>query len=349
MLSTDIKTYLSSEVSRVATNGCRRSNTLVNHGDVAKVFPYISRLERQNGTFIYRKVSTVMEDTVNNGELRDSMDLIDRPTLGNDVVSMFAGTVDDTQGDIPGSDTGADTQAKCGAAYLATDIIAGEQTVVVDVELAKFASGAEAFFLAGKKVRITNMPTADSGTGTEDFVTIDTITSVVDLRVTFTTLEQIGNNYTAGDGESRAISIIDHGNVGCSTANYLVTHIGTGNYAFDSGAYPVITDNKGTLDDRLLLTWLDANNFTVTGSNTGIDYGSGTFGADFVPMNTEKSRMYFKIEAGGHSGVPEAGDTLELDIHSAEYNTWYRLEVPVDCPSLANNKVTKVAIGESDQ
>ena len=346
MLSSDIKTYLSLTQTRDASNGGRRSNTIVQHSAVAQVFPYISRSERKNSTFIYRKLATVIEDLVDDGALRNTLDLIDRPTLGDDAVSMFAGTPTDTQGDIPGSDTGADTKPKFGAAYLAADITSGDQTVVVDVELAKFASGVEAFFLAGRQVRVTDMVTADSATEREDFVTIDAVTSVVGLRVTFTTLEQIGHDYTAGDGESRAISMIDHGNVECSTENYVVT--AAGDYAYNHVTYPLITDGSGTIEDSLTLEWSGANNFSCVGSS-GTDYGSGTFGADFTPMNSAKSRKYFTLEAAGHSGTPQAGDTITIDIHSAEYNTWYKLEVPVDCQSLANNKVTKVAIGESDQ
>lgn len=344
MLDSDIKKYHAQEVSKLATNGGRCSADEIVSGVVNNVWPHVPKAERTAGAFLYRKIFTAADDA-SNGTLMAAQEMIDRPTLGGDMIVAFVGTATDTQGDIPGSDTGADTKRKYGAAYIKNALTAGNSTITVTVEHTKFASGAEAIFQAGDTIQLKDKLTPDAVSGNEEEHVIDTIDSVIGLDVTFTVVGTFANDY-AVDGNSRCVSLIDYGDVACSTENYVVT--AAGDYAYDSSTYPVITDNIGTVEDFLTLEWQDANNFTVIGSS-GINYGSGTYGADFAPVNPDKDgKLYFKIEAAGHSGTPQAGDTVTLDIHEAKYATWYRREVPVDCPSLANNKLTAVTMGESD-
>jgi len=331
-------------VSRLATNGGRCGTTLIVSGEVNNVWPHVPKAERIGGAFLYRKIFTAADDD-NDGTLMSAQEFIDRPTLGGDWIVAFVGTATDTQGDITGAMTGEDTERKYGAAYIKNPLTAGNSTITVTVKHTKFASGPEAIFQAGDAIQLKDKLTPDAVAGNQEDHVIDTIDSVVGLDVTFTVVGTFANSY-AVDGNSRCVSIIDYGDVACSTENYSVT--AAGDYEFDSGLYPIITDNIGTVEDHLTLEWLDAANFTVTGSS-GISYGAGTYGADFAPVNPDKSgKIYFKIEAAGHSGTPQSGDTLELDIHEAKYATWYRREVPVDCPSLANNKLTTVTVGESD-
>jgi hypothetical protein len=344
MLDSDIKKYHAAEVSKLATNGGRCGTTLIVSGVVNNVWPHVPKAERTAGAFLYRKIFTAADDD-NDGTLMSAQEFIDRPTLGGDWIVAFVGTATDTQGDITGAMTGTDTERKYGAAYIKNPLTAGNSTITVTVEHTKFASGAEAIFQAGDTIQLKDKLTPDAVAGNQEDHVISTIDSVVDLDVTFTVVGTFANSY-AVDGNSRCVSVIDYGDTACSTENYSVT--AAGDYAFDSGSYPVITDNIGTVEDHLTGEWIDAANYTLTGSS-GIAYGSGTFGADFSPTNTAKGKKYLTIEAAAHSGTPQAGDIFELDIHEAKYATWFRREVPEDCPSLANNKVTTVTVGESDQ
>lgn len=343
MLDTDIKTYNAAEVSKLASNGGRCSDTQVISGVINNVWPHVPKAERTAGAFLYRKLFTAAEDDTD-GTMIASLQLIDRPTLGEDYISAFVGTATDTQGDITGAMTGTDTERKYGAAYIKNSITAGGSTITVTVEHIKFASGNDALFQAGDKIQLKSLPTPDSATGTSEDLTIDTIDAVDVLDVTFTVAESIANDYTANDGHSRCVSMIDYGDIQCSTDNYVVTTAGDGDYDYTNN--PLTTDNIGTVEDSLTIEFTDDTSFTVIGSS-GIDYGAGSKGVDFSPTNAAKTKPYFTLLAAGFSGLWAAADSITVDIHHAKYATWYRREVPAGCASLANNKLTTVTAAES--
>ncbi|MBU1140878.1 MAG: hypothetical protein KKA76_18030 [Proteobacteria bacterium] len=336
MLDTDIKTYHAAEVSALATNGGRMSVNQVISGVVNNVWPHVPRAERLAGAVLHRKLFDKAADDTD-GTLLATQKWIDRPTLGEDRIVAFAGTQTDTQADITGN------ERKYGAAYLKTDIAAGVSTFVVTVEDAALASGTDAIFQDGDPIRLTNMATPDAATGTEEFLTISGAPTVLGLDVTITVAEVIANPYTVV-GESRAMSIMDKGDIACSVENFQVTAAGTG--AYDNINYPVICDNIGTVEDSITLQFTDATHFNVIGSS-GIAYGSGDTATDFSPSNPDFTKPYFTLEAAGFSGIFAAGDAITWDIHPAAFAYWLRRTVPAGCASLANNKLTAVTAGES--
>lgn len=338
MLDADIKTYHAAEVSSLSTNGGRRSNNRVISGVVNNVFPHVSRAVRQSGNIaapLYRKLFTVAEDD-SDGTLIAAWQWLERVISSGDWVVMFAGTATNTQADITGS------ERKYGYALLKNDISAGASTCTVTVKDASLASGTDAIFQAGDTIRPSTMATPTAVIGNEEFATIDSV-SVSGLDVTITITGTFANSYVVTDG-AFVVSILVKGDVACAVTNFDVTAAGT--YDYDDTTYPVITDNVGTVSDHVTLTFTDATHFTAVGTS-GINYGSGLTSSDFSPTNTAKSKPYWTVEPGGHSGTAQAGDTVEFDVAAAEFAYWLRQSVPASCPSLANNKVTAVTAGES--
>lgn len=339
MLDSDIKTYHAAEVSSLSTNGGRRSNNLVISGVVNNVIPHVSRAVRQAGNLaapLYRKLFTVAEDD-NDGTLMATWQWLERVTDAGDWLVMFAGTPTNTQADITGS------ERKYGYAFLKNNIVAGSSTFTVTVKDASLASGTDAIFQAGDQIRPSTMATPTATIGAEEFVTIDTVDSVVGNDVTCTIDGTFANNYLVADG-GFVVSILEKGDIACTVSGFTVDAAGT--YAYDNVTYPLITDNIGTVYDHVTVTYTDATHFTAVGTS-GINYGSGDTATDFAPVNAAKSKPYWTLEAAGHSGTAQAGDTIEFDVTAAEYAYWLRQSVPPLCPSLANNKVTAVTAGES--
>lgn len=338
MLDSDIKTYHAAEVSSLATNGGRRSNNRVISGVVNNVIPHVSRAIRQSGNLaapLYRKLFTVAEDD-NDGTLMATWQWLERVIEAGDWLVMFAGTPTDTQADITGS------ERKYGYAFLKTSITAGDSTCTVTVKDASLASGVNAIFQTGDQIRPSTMATPTATIGSEEFATIDSV-SVNGLDVTITITGTFANSYLVADG-AFVVSILEKGDIACAVSNFTVTKAGT--YAYDNATYPVVTDNIGTVTDHVTCTFTDATHFTAVGTS-GINYGSGDTATDFSPTNTAKSKPYWTLEAAGHSGAGQAGDTIEFDVTAAEFAYWLAQYVPPACPSLANNKVTAVTAGES--
>jgi hypothetical protein len=336
MLDTDIKTYLSAEVSSAGTNGGRRGTTLVTSGVVNNVWPHVTKAERTSGSELFRKLFTVAADD-DDGTLIAANELLDNPTEGDDYIIALAGTQTDTEADISAS---AD---KFGSGLLNTDVAIDGQTILVDVEHLDLATGDDDIFRVGVPIRITNKLTPDAVSGTEQTLTPNDVSNVGTL-VTIVVDETLDAIYTVAEG-TKISSIMVIGDVKTSAENYVVTTAGDGDY--NDTSYPLVLDNIGTVEDELTFTWTDATNFTCVGSS-GINYGSGTTGGDFSPTNPNNSKPYFVLEYAGFSGTWAGSDTLTIDVHEASFAYWLKRVVPAACSSLANNKVTSVTTGESD-
>ena len=336
MLDADIKLYKAAEVSAASTNGGRMSANLITSAVVNNVWPHVSKAQRTAGQTLYRKNFIKAADD-DDGTLEAPQIWLDQPTDGDDYQVMFAATQVDTQADITGS------ERKYGCALVKTNITAGGSVIVVTVENAALATGADVIFINGDTIRLTDMATPDAGSGNEEFLTITGVPTVASLDVTITVVETIANNFlTAND--ARVSSVLEPSDIECSVDTFVDTAAGSG--AYDDTTYPVTTDNIGTVEDAVTLTFDDATNYTVTGT-AGIAYGSGTTSGDFAPSNADFTKPYFTLLAAGFSGVWAAADTITFNIHPASYATWMRRIVPAASSSLANNKITLVTNGES--
>ena len=331
ILSSELLFYKSKTVSADATNGGRMSANKIVSGVVNNVWPHVLKAERDAGSTLYRKLFAKVANDADSALLAASM-WDDLPTAADDYIVLFAGTQRDTQADITGS------ERIYGAGTLNTDVASGGSTLIVDVEDAALVG----IFADGDTIRITDMATPDATTGNEELLTISGAPTVSGTQVTITVAETLANAYTVAGG-TRVMSLYSFGDVACSVDNWVETSAGG---TYDEGSYPPVLDNIGTVEETWTVTWTDATNFTVSGDTLG-SVGSGTTGADFVPINEDFSKPFFTLEYLGFSGTFAAGDTIVFQTHPASIPIWLKRVVPAGSASMANNKNVTVLSGES--
>ena len=329
MLNTDLKFYLPITVTDTTANGGRMSANQIISGVLQNVFPHVFKSERNSGSIKYRKVFGKVADD-SDGTLFNAAFCIDGNTLGDDWVCFWPGTQRDTQANITGS------ERKYGGGLSTTALTAGtSQTVTVEVK----SSTMTGVFQNGDKVRITDKTTPDSGTGNEQWVTINGAPSVNGHLVTITFTESLAASYAIG---SKVSSIYLPGDVKCTLGTISKTGSGT----YDDTTYPWGLDNIGTTDEDITVTFTDATHFNVTGDSLG-SLGSGIIGTAFVATNSNFSKPYFTIPVGFFTGTWQPGNTLSRTIHPAAVPLWEKRVVPAGANSMSNNKITMISSGEA--
>ncbi len=331
ILNSELKFYKSATVDDTAANGGRMSANEIISGVVQNVFPHVLKAERDAGSTKYRKLFCKVQND-NDETLLGAQFWFDKPTAADDWCVMWPGTQRDAQGDITGS------ERIYGCAALSADAAAGGSTLVVEVEDASLVG----IFQDGDTIRVTDKDTPDSTTGNEEFHTISGAPVVSGTEVTITIAGTLASDYTVASS-SRAMSVYEPGDVLCSVDNWVETSVGG---TYDEGAYPVITDNIGTVEQTWTLTFTDANSYTVSGDTVG-DVGSGNISADFAPQNPDWSKPYFTLESAGFGGTWAAGDTIVFQTHPAAVPIWEKRVVPAGAASFANNAIIIVMAGES--
>jgi dihydroxyacetone kinase DhaKLM complex PTS-EIIA-like component DhaM len=337
----ELKQYKSATVDESSLNGGIMGAVPIVSGVINNVFPNVSKADRLAGLTTYRK--TYVKNTNLTLNLIAPLAWIDIITAGDDYVCMFAGTNTDTQDDIVG------TERKYGCASLQTDVTSGGSTFIVEVEDAALAVGNDAIFAAGDTIRISNKSNIDSGVGTEEEFIIDAITTTY-LADPLHILVDIGtsvlaNSYTVA-GNTRVASIYKHGADLYSSADTAVaTTVGDG--TFDDTTYPIVTDNIGTTEDTITLTFTSASLFTVSSDTFGaLDSGSTLATYTYTNPNFTGS-THFSIPLLGWTGTWASGDTLVFDVHPAAMALWRKRVVPAGSGSLSGNKTVLVFGGES--
>jgi len=106
----------------------------------------------------------------------------------------------------------------------------------------------------------------------------------------------------------------------------------------------VKTATARTVTDSWTLTFSDATNFSVTGTNTG-SVGSGDINTDFQPANG--SSYYFMIDKDGWGGSWAAGETVTFTTTHAGKGYWAKEVTPAAIASYSNNTTGLAWRGES--
>lgn len=335
ILSTELLFYNAETVSDAATNGGimgLATTKKITSSAVQNVFPHVFSAERIAGSTKYRKVFAKVandaDDTLIGAQL-----WLDAPTAADDFVVFCAGTQTNTQGDLTGS------ERIYGCAAITSDIAAGGQAIVVEVEDAAITG----IYQVGDTIQLTDKTTPDSATGNAEQLTIDTV-AVSGSQVTIGTVEVIGNDYLVASG-SRVASVYEPGDI-VAAAGTLTVNSSAGTY--DDTTYPVLADNIGSVAQTVTLTFLDSANFTAVSNVAAIGtLPAGSTGTDYAPSNANFSKPYFTLKADGWGGTWAAGDTLTVPITPAAAAVWEKRVVPAGAASMASNKVTLVMSGES--
>lgn len=341
IVASELITLKSAVVSDVAGNGGRMdNNAVIVSGVVNNVWESVFKAERLAGSTKYRKtffkVANDDDDTFFNPQVW--FDII---TPGDDWMTFFAGTQTDIQSGI----TGSEDHFGCGS--LKTNVSAGAGSIVVTVENAKLApGGADEIFRDGDTIRITNMDTPSSGTGTEEIHVINGTPTVSGTDVTITLTGTLANAYNTDDNSygTRIMSVYEPSDIIGSFSDFVDTTAGSG--AYDDSTYPVLLDSIGTIEQTVTLTFTDANNFTAASNVSGVTLSGGSKGTDYSPSNPDLSKPYFTLESAGFSGTWASGDTIVFKTHPASIAIWQKREIPAGASSLTGDKVSVVLTGE---
>jgi len=333
MLDVDFKAMYPVNVTNTGAHGGRMGNTQIVSNASENVFRNKSSAERAAGVIEYKKVFAKAADDAD-ASLVVCKAFLNKPLEGDDWCTIFAGTQTDVLSSITDWDTGADTKTKYGVAAVTTDVVLGSRTIKVTVKNAKLlAASDDKIFRVGDMVRLAN----DSNS---EFLEIAALAES-SLEITVTTTADISRAYTVATN-SRLSSVLEIGTIATSSA--VVGHTGGADY--DATTYPPLLDNIGTLEQRLLFTFGDSTNFTVTG-DTLLALGTGVVSADFVATNTALSKPLATFEKEGWAGLTiSAGDTFTVDIHPAAYGIWEKRETPAGAASTSYSNANLIVTGE---
>lgn len=309
-------------------NGGGMSHVLSASGVSGNIFPTIGDAERRAGSITYRKIflkNEAVSDTLYNAVV-----YIEKATSSADYVVMFAGSLTNTQSDLTGS------ERLYGCAKLNANLTAGATSLTAQVE----ASGL-VIFAVGDSIRVSNKTSIDDLNGTEEYVTITSVSLAGDVAtIQFT--PAVENSYVAAS--SKVSSILSLGDLGATFSSFTLSSTGG---SFDISNHPLVLDARGVEYQTYTFTFTTSNSFTITGNTLG-NLGTGTLAGGASPLNPSTNQPLFTIPAAGFSGVFAPGDSFSFSTTPAAAAIWYKRVVPANTPSATGVTFVTVIDGESE-
>lgn len=344
MISSELQTFKSKVVSDDSSNGGRMSSDLVTSGEMQNVWPHVPKalrdLGNENANILLAGQDRKLFDKVSNDDDEALMNpgyYLDHTTLGEDWAIFAPVGQRDTQADWRG---GSAPSRWYGVGYLKDPITAGVTTTITVVM--KDASISGTIGLANETVRISDKDTPTSVSGNEDIVTVNGSAPVVsDNEVTFTLTSAPAASYAAN---SKVSAVYEPGvDVEATIDNKDITGVaGDG----DLDITQVILDSIGTDEQTVTITFTGATTFTVACDDaTGAP--SGSTGSEYSFTNADFTKPRFTIPAVAWSGTFANGDVVIFQTHPAAVPLVQKRVIPINCASLANNRIRKATMGES--
>ena len=324
----DLKQFRSSVVSDGDSNGGRLSTVEVNSGISSNLFSPADTDAQAAGFQSYRKTFLANHGTT---KAFDAKAYIEKPTAGGDEIMFFAGTQTDTQGGITGS------EALFGCGNLNADATSLDTLLLVDVH-----DWANAPIFRNSVLLRVSDKTDIKGAGNTEFVSVHSSTPItaVGNLVTIPLATPLVGNYAAAS--TRVSAVYEHGDMGATADAFALT---TASGTYDGGTYPLVTNNKGSIEQIWTLTFDDASNFTVSGDTLG-SIGSGSIGADFSPTNPDYTEPYFTLDRLGFGGTWAGGETLVFPTHPSAMPLWAFRDGPAGIsPEAGNSAVLALLVG----
>jgi len=319
------------EVSDASTNGGRMTSTVIPSGVKNNIWPDVPQSERTAGSTKYRKVFI---HAANDSDLTliAPRVFVFSPTPGDDRVAIFPATQSNQQSAITGA------EQKYGAGTLNATVSAAATTITVLVEAA-----ADALFVAGMKVRISDKQTIN-GSGNEEYRTISgSAPTYVGNVCTFTITAGLTNGYSNAT-PTYVSGVYEPGDVKATVSNWVETGSGT----YDESGYPVGLDSIASIEQTWTLTFTDATHYSLSGNTVGSVVASQSIGSNFSPPNADYSnKPYFTLLAAGFGGTWTTNNTIVFQTHPASIPLWYKRVIPAGANSLSGNKVIVAIDGES--
>lgn len=329
ILVTDLKYYHANEVSTDSTNGGKISNSEASSGVPNSVWPNVLKAGRDNGEIVYRKL--FLKAVTDSNDTLAGVDLWNEaPTDGDDWITLFPGTADDTQATVDESDS------YC-AATLSSEATAASSTVIIELEDAALS----ACFPAARVLRITDKSAPDSSSGNEERGTISGTPSLSGTTLTITLADALTNTYAIG---SKVEGIMEVGDVVSEVGSVTVTS-SAGTY--DDSTYSVLSNNAGAVTETITFTATDATHFTVEGTKSGTLDTWATGDGDYSPEHPVSGEVMFTMYAAGLGGTFVLNDTMTFAVTGAYTAFWLKRTVPAGSGSLANNLNTTYTYGQS--
>lgn len=316
----------------------RPTDTTIVSGASQNVFKHVTSSQRKAGAMFYTKIYLGIKNTDNGALITPAVNQF-APTAGNlEFVLVWPSAYATAKNDTALAPELTSTNCH-GSAVTSATVVADSQTIDVTLRDARLQPGGTwPIFRAGMTIRITNYPTATSTTGTEDDLTIDTVTATDTLTCRITTVETIPNAYPAGAKVQGLISLGE-------TMAPSVTDPVLSGVTWDFNALPLTLDNTGTILDTFTGTFSDSINFIVSGDNYG-SCGAGNITTAFAPTNSNVSRPLFTLAANSITAA-SAGSTFTFTTTPAKAPVGELLVIPANTASLTNNSSTLVFSGES--
>lgn len=335
-LDTDLKLFKAAVNNDTTANGGVLSTDEVVSGVAQNVWPNVSRSERIAGSTKYRKVFYKMHDDTDD-PLSDAQVMVESTTPGDDWIVASIGTASDTQADILAADR------KYGCAVIQTNVTAGTSTVIVTVEDVSLTTGNDQIFQNGDSIRITDMANPDSLTGNYEDQVISGAPTVSGNDVTITIASTWANSYTVAS-DSRVMTLYEPTSDIQATQGTITVTSSAGTY--DDTTYPIVGNNRATIDTTVTLTFTDASNFTAASPDIS-GMASGNITTNYAPVNSDYTLEYFTLDFNGFGGTFVAGDTIAIPLNSATIAKWGKRVVPAACDPLASNKTVDAWNGET--
>ncbi len=308
-----------------AQNGGRISiGALVTSGVKNAMFPDVSQAERTAGLITWRKafVHIANADSL---PLLNARLYLDAQTPAGDFVTLHPGTQTDTEATTTGRAYGIATLA---GAAIATDTA----IEIAPENVAAYATLEP--FRVGDVARISNKEVL-GGSGTEEFVTVATVTAGATTLLTFT--PALANAYATAN--TIVSSVIETASIAASFGSVVVTSTaGT----FDHATAGNVTFNAATLASLdLSLTFTSATEYDVINVATSAVIVTGNISATVAVPNGPT------IIPAAFGGTWATNDTITLTTTPAAFPLWYRREVPAGTVSVASDSASVAVTGES--
>lgn len=346
-----IKFYKPAYASDTDQNGGRMSSTAITSGVKNNVWPSVTKAQRTSGATQYRKCFIKIENNADPNVTKNQIGLtpsvfIAFQTPGQDCVSIFPATQDDTQQDLTW------TEALYGTGFLNADAGSGATQITVATEGALFNH-----FRDGMTIRIHNLADPDDATGVAEEITLAGVSAVSwngDLA-TLTLSAPLATSWLAQETrdinavptlvKTRVASVIKPADIQASVSSTGVSSAG-GTFTFN--AANLFVDHTGGVEQWWTLQFTSTTQYSITGDLVGyVDWGN--VATDKVPINPDfPGNPYFTILAAGFGGTWAIGDTITFTTSPAAYPVWEKRVIPANCSSLSSDEVIIEMETESD-
>lgn len=292
-----------------AANGGRPSNNAVRCGQSGNIWPVVTAAQRAAGQTLAEKLFWRNRNAA--GDVgADPWAALLATTGGDEYEYIVAGTQDDMQSDLTGS------ERKYTAAKLASDAAAGATSLSIALPNATlsgaFQSGDTVLIHARGATYETATVSAVSGSGT---------------ALTLTLSAGTANAWQAASAYVCSL-YLPGAALAPSVAN--ITQSGAGSYDFNT--YPLALDNRGTARQRWTLTYTSATQLEVSGDDLG-SLGAFDISAAIAPLDSS-GHPYFTLATEGHGTAHVAGDIITFDTYAAAIAVWRFKITPAGCAAM---------------